>query len=130
MDFKAVREGTALLVDDTARRADGEGPIGKLKLRVAVFDHFPPHSPLAGDSRRHAEQEADEVGVVNVQVDKRPADLPRIVEVLEPKRIGNDALEMTAEELAVLAAGDEFSSVHVFGQKRQDVADENLPAGF
>ncbi len=41
MDFKAVREGAALLVDDAAGGADGEGAVGKLKLRIAVLDDVP-----------------------------------------------------------------------------------------
>ena len=126
VDFEAVGEGAALLVDDAAGGGDDERRIGELELADAVFDDVATHSALAGDGRGHAEEQADEMRVVNVQIDERSADFFRIPKVFEPQRIGNHAFEVAAEQLAIFAAVDQLAGVGIFGQKRQAVADENL----
>ena len=74
VNFEAVSEGAALLIDDAAGGGDDERGIGELELADAVFDDVAAHPSLARDGRRHAEEQPDEVGVVNVQIDERPAD--------------------------------------------------------
>src|SRR5262245_29335088 len=68
------------------------------------------------------------MSVVNVQIDERPADELGIVKVLQPEGITDDALEGAANRAAIFAAVDQLTSVNVFGQIRQHVADEDLLA--
>ena len=70
------------------------------------------------------------MGVVDVQIEHRPADLSRVVEVGQPGGIGDDPLEMPAEQLAVLAAGDRLVGELVLGEERQHVADQQQLAGL
>src|SRR5690349_17609172 len=130
MDFEAVREGATLLVDDAASGGDDERRIGELKLADAVFNHVAAHATLAGDRCRHAEQQADEVRVVNVEIDERAADFFRIPKVLEPERVGDDALEMAAQQPSIFAAVDRFAGVSIFGQEWQTLANEYLLLRF
>src|SRR5262245_2584423 len=125
MDLEAVGEGTALLVDHAAGGGDDERGIGELKLANAVFDHLAAlcswrraaQSTLARDSRRHTEEQPDEVGIVDVEIDERAADFFWIPKVLEPERVRDDALEMAAEQLTVFAAIDCLAGVGVLGQE-------------
>ena len=95
VQLKAVREGAALLVQDAAGRRDHKRRIGKPELARALLNHFAPHPTLTGDGRRHAEQEANEMRIVNMQIDERPADGARVVEILDPERIGDHPFEVT-----------------------------------
>src|SRR5206468_4282799 len=88
------------------------------------------HSAPAGNSRWHSEKQPNEVRVMYVQIDERPANLFGVVKIFEPERIGDDPLEMAAKQLAVFAAHNGLMSEGVLGEKRQAVADEDLLARF
>src|SRR4029450_12109128 len=117
---------SALMIDDAAGGRDDERAIGELELADAILDDVAPHAALARYGGWHAEEKTNEVGVVHVQIDKRSADLFGIIEVFEPERIGNHALEAATEELAIFTAGYGLPRKRVFGQQRQAVADEDL----
>ena len=61
------------------------------------------NSLLLASYGRKFETEADQVGVVNMQVDQRPAHRGRIVKVGDPLRVGDDPLEEAAHHLAILS---------------------------
>src|SRR5262245_27229051 len=66
------------------------------------------------------------MGVVHVQIDERAADFFGVPKVLEPEWVGNDALEMAAEEFSILAARYGGADKGVLGQKGEALADQNL----
>ena len=53
----------------------------------------------------------------------------RVVEILEPQRVGDHAFEVAAQQRAVLAAGNQLACVRVFRKHRQHVPDQDLPLG-
>jgi len=71
VDFEPVREGAALLGNDTG---GSRRPFANcLRTRIGVFgkfDDFAAHAATAEHLGRHAEQQADEMSVVNVQIDE------------------------------------------------------------
>ena len=128
--FEAVRERPPLLVDDAAGRRNDERLVGELKLAHAVFDRLAAHTPLARHRRGHSEKQADEMSIVDSQIDERAADLRRVVKVLDPERIGNDSLEMAPEQFAILAANNRLAGECVFGQQWQHLPHQHLAFGF
>ena len=79
---------------------------------------------------RHSEHQPDEMGVVNMQIEHRPADFCRIVEVGQPGGIGNHPFEMPAQQPAVVAAADRVVGKLVLGEEGQHVADHEQLAGL
>ena len=122
MDFETVRERPALLVDRTARGRDGELPIGEPKLRVPELGQIAAHTATRNHFLRHAEYEADEVSIVDVQVEHRAADKIGRPKIPHPSRIGNDAAKCAAAHSTEFAAADYVESPVVFGEEWQHVA--------
>lgn len=63
------------------------------------------------------------MGVVDVQVEHRAADMLRQPILGEPRGIGNDAAKFAAEQFAMLAAMNDLQCPVVLGEERQHVPD-------
>src|SRR5947207_1629270 len=99
-----MRERAALLIDDAAGGRQGQILVAEQELRREEFDGFTSQASAAKYRLGHAAQQADEVCVVDVQVDDRTADRAGIEKVFDPTRIGDDALEMPAQQASVFSA--------------------------
>ncbi len=126
MDLEPVSEGASLLRDDARHRVDDQLRIGETKQGVAVLDDRLAHPTLADDLRGHSEQQPDQMGIVYVEVDQWPSHSLRVVEVLQPERIRDDALEGAAPRGSVGAVLDPAQDLRVLGEHGQHVPDEQL----
>ena len=77
---------------------------------------------------RHPAEKANEMRVMHVQVEHRAARGSRVMEVGDPLGIGNDPLEIPAQELPVLSRCNRLVGKPVFGEERQDVGHHQVTA--
>ena len=72
---------------------------------------------------RHACNQADEMRVMNMQVDGRAAGIRGIADLRGPVWLRDHALEMPAEQLTVLPAADRLGGVRELRKERQHMRD-------
>src|SRR5262249_55615495 len=107
VDFVAVDEWPAAHGDRAGRAGQGGAPLAVEVLRGEGLDGAPLRHHAGGeDLGRHAGDQADEVRVVDVQVDGGAAGLGGVADVGGPVGPGDDPGEVPAEQLAVLALAD------------------------
>ena len=99
--------------------------LGRQVLHRALFQ-----DPGREDGGRHATDQADEMSVVNVQVDGRASRFRRVGNLRGPIRPGNHPLEMSAEQLAEAPAANHVRRVSEFGEERQHVRHHQQFAGL
>ena len=118
-----------MLIDHAARGGHHPGRIVE-ELCTESLNHLAAHRADRLHRLGHAEHQTDVMGVVDVQIEHRPAALLRIVKILHPHRIGNNSLKMSAQQPAVLAAGDRLIGILILGKERQNLSDRQQLAGL
>ena len=128
-----MNELTALFRQRPAGAGQGQGiRAGAVKiLRREIGDGAAVWSETGGeDLARHPGDQADEVRVVNVQIDGGPAGFAGIGDLVGPVRLSDDALEVSAEQLAVRSRANAFGGEGELREERQHVRHHEQLAGL
>src|SRR5262245_65223121 len=96
VNFEGLLERTPRLTNDATGGGDNLGRVGAGKLRFRILDDLAARATTAEYCARHTEQQADEVSIMNVQVEQRAANRERIVIVFNPVPEGNYTAEIAA----------------------------------
>ncbi len=84
MNFIAMIKRSALLVDHARGGRNAKLGVGKVKNSLAIRNHLAACPADRVNSSWHAKEQANQVRIMDVQVQHRSADLCRVVEVGQP----------------------------------------------
>ena len=113
MNFESMVKRSSLLIDRATGGCDGQ-ILFEAKLRGPAFGQLASHASGRGDRLGHAEEQADEMGIVDMQIQHRASNGIGFPVMSEPGRVRNDAAETPATEFAIASALNNFASPGIF----------------
>src|SRR5256885_9363174 len=120
MNFEGVGERPALLINRPARSLDNQLAVGKAKLGVPEFGQTVTRTTRGDNLLWHSENEADEVSVVDVQIEHGTTDSLGRPEVLDPSGVGDNTSKRPAPHPPVVAAANHLPGPIVLREERQN----------